>query len=119
VVGLNTDDSVRQRKGPARPINQLDDRAQVLAALSSVDHVVPFHEDTPAELLRLLRPDVFVKGGDYTRDQLPEAAVVESYGGRVQILPFQKECSTTSVIERIRQARPGLSTSALAAMAGG
>jgi D-beta-D-heptose 7-phosphate kinase/D-beta-D-heptose 1-phosphate adenosyltransferase len=75
----------------------------VLAALSGVDLVVPFEEDTPVELVRAVRPDVFVKGGDYTREMLPEARVVEELGGRVELLPYVEERSTTGLIERIRE----------------
>jgi D-beta-D-heptose 7-phosphate kinase/D-beta-D-heptose 1-phosphate adenosyltransferase len=108
VVGVNSDDSIRRLKGPSRPINTLDDRIQVLAALSCIDHLVAFDEDTPCNLVGVVRPDVFVKGGDYTRDRLPEAAVVEAYGGRVQILPYLADRSTTGIIERIQggPARP-------------
>jgi D-beta-D-heptose 7-phosphate kinase/D-beta-D-heptose 1-phosphate adenosyltransferase len=102
VVALNTDAGVRRRKGPERPINPLEDRVQVLAALSSVDHIVAFDDDTPAALLQQVRPDVLVKGGDYTRDRLPEAAVVEALGGQVVILPWVEDRSTSGVIERIR-----------------
>jgi D-beta-D-heptose 7-phosphate kinase/D-beta-D-heptose 1-phosphate adenosyltransferase len=103
VVGVNTDEGVRRLKGPTRPINSLEDRVQVLSALSSVDYLIAFNEDTPVELIRALRPDVFVKGGDYTRETLPEAAVVEAQGGVVQILPYIEDHSTTSMIERIRE----------------
>ncbi len=102
IVGLNSDSSVRKLKGPGRPINSLDDRAQVLEALSCVDHIVSFDSDTPHELIRMIRPDVFVKGGDYTRETLPEAELVEQQGGRVEILPYLAEYSTTGVIEKIR-----------------
>jgi D-beta-D-heptose 7-phosphate kinase/D-beta-D-heptose 1-phosphate adenosyltransferase len=102
IVGLNSDRSVRQLKGPNRPINALEDRAQVLAALSCVDHIVSFDGDTPHDLISMVRPDVFVKGGDYTRDTLPEAGLVEELGGKVVILPYLAEHSTTSVIEKIR-----------------
>jgi D-beta-D-heptose 7-phosphate kinase/D-beta-D-heptose 1-phosphate adenosyltransferase len=102
VVGLNADEGVRRLKGPGRPINSLEDRAQVLAALSCVDHIVPFAEDTPCELIRAIRPHVFVKGGDYTRERLPEAGVVEAVGGRVQLLPYLEERSTSGLIDRIR-----------------
>jgi D-beta-D-heptose 7-phosphate kinase/D-beta-D-heptose 1-phosphate adenosyltransferase len=74
----------------------------VLAALRCVDHLVPFDEDTPHELIRVVRPDVFVKGGDYTRDRLPEASLVEELGGVVRILPLVEDRSTTSLIDRIR-----------------
>jgi D-beta-D-heptose 7-phosphate kinase / D-beta-D-heptose 1-phosphate adenosyltransferase len=104
VVGVNTDESIRRLKGPERPINALDDRMQVLAALSCVDHVVAFDDDTPHRLVKAIRPHVFVKGGDYTRDRLPEAALVEELGGRVEILPLVRERSTTRLISRIRAA---------------
>ena len=102
ILGLNSDLSIRNLKGPDRPINPLDDRAQVLAALSCVDHIVPFDSDTPHELIRVVRPDVFVKGGDYTLETLPEAGLVNELGGRVEILPYLESYSTTSVIEKIR-----------------
>jgi D-beta-D-heptose 7-phosphate kinase/D-beta-D-heptose 1-phosphate adenosyltransferase len=103
IVGLNSDASVRRLKGPGRPINSLEDRAEVLAALSCVDHIVPFAEDTPVELIRMVQPDVFVKGGDYRREMLPEAAVVEDMGGVVRILPYVEDRSTTGMIERVRE----------------
>ena len=104
IVGINSDASIRHLKGPSRPINGLDDRAQVLAALSCVDHIIPFDADTPDALIRVVRPDVFVKGGNYTRATLPEAELVESLGGVVEILPFVADHSTTDLIARIRQA---------------
>jgi D-beta-D-heptose 7-phosphate kinase/D-beta-D-heptose 1-phosphate adenosyltransferase len=102
VVGVNSDEGIRRLKGPTRPVNALDDRIEVLAALSCVDHLIAFDEDTPCDLVRAVRPDVFVKGGDYTRERLPEAAVVEACGGEVRILPFLADRSTTHIIERIR-----------------
>ncbi|HXG39986.1 MAG TPA: D-glycero-beta-D-manno-heptose 1-phosphate adenylyltransferase [Candidatus Limnocylindrales bacterium] len=107
VVGVNSDASVRRLKGPGRPINGLDDRLEVLEALSCVDHVVPFDADTPGELIRIVRPDVFAKGGDYRRETLPEAPLVESLGGSVQILPYLEDRSTSGVIARVRAAEPG------------
>ncbi len=107
IVGVNSDASIRRLKGPTRPINTLEDRVQVLAALNCIDHIVPFEEDTPCGLVWAIRPDVFVKGGDYTRDRLPEAAIVESYGGVVQILPFVQDRSTTGIIERIQTTLAG------------
>jgi D-beta-D-heptose 7-phosphate kinase/D-beta-D-heptose 1-phosphate adenosyltransferase len=104
VVGVNSDDSVRRLKGHERPINCLEDRVQVLAALSSIDCIVPFEEDTPIRLIDDVRPDVFVKGGDYTRDNLVEASVVEEQGGRVAILPYVEDHSTTGIIGRIKEA---------------
>jgi D-beta-D-heptose 7-phosphate kinase/D-beta-D-heptose 1-phosphate adenosyltransferase len=106
IVGVNSDDGVRRLKGPARPVNPLEDRLQVLAALSCVDHLVAFDEDTPTELIRQIRPDVFVKGGDYTRETLPEAPLVEQLGGVVQLLPYLMDRSTSGIIERIQAARP-------------
>jgi D-beta-D-heptose 7-phosphate kinase / D-beta-D-heptose 1-phosphate adenosyltransferase len=103
IVGVNTDDSIRRLKGPTRPINCLDDRLRVLAALSCVDHLVAFAEDTPHQLIRRLRPDIFVKGGDYTRATLPEAGLVEELGGRVEILPMVADRSTTRLIDRITE----------------
>ena len=101
VVGVNSDAGIRRLKGPDRPINTLEDRVEVLAALSCVDHLIPFEDDTPERLIEALRPDIFVKGGDYTRDRLPEAALVERLGGEVRILPFVADRSTTRIIERI------------------
>jgi D-beta-D-heptose 7-phosphate kinase/D-beta-D-heptose 1-phosphate adenosyltransferase len=102
ILGLNSDLSIRNLKGPDRPINSLEDREQVLAALSCVDHIVPFDSDTPHELIRTIHPDIFVKGGDYTRETLPEASLVDELGGRVEILPYLENYSTSSVIEKIR-----------------
>jgi D-beta-D-heptose 7-phosphate kinase/D-beta-D-heptose 1-phosphate adenosyltransferase len=112
IVGVNSDASVSRLKGPQRPINPLEDRLHVLAALSSVDHVVSFDEDTPVELVRVVRPDVFVKGGDYQPDMLPEAPVVEALGGVVRILPYVEDRSTTSIIERARAGEPELGSAA-------
>jgi D-beta-D-heptose 7-phosphate kinase/D-beta-D-heptose 1-phosphate adenosyltransferase len=89
-----------------RPINTQEDRAQVLAALSCVDHIVAFDSNTPHDLIRIVKPDVFAKGGDYTRETLPEAPLVESLGGEVVILPYLEDRSTTSIIERIRTQGP-------------
>lgn len=102
VVGLNSDAGVRRLKGPDRPVSTLEDRARVLSALSCVDRVVAFDEDTPVELVRRLRPDVFVKGGDYTLDMMPEAPIVEELGGEVRILPLVKGRSTTGIVQKIR-----------------
>jgi D-beta-D-heptose 7-phosphate kinase / D-beta-D-heptose 1-phosphate adenosyltransferase len=102
IVGLNDDASVRRLKGSDRPVNPLEDRARVLASLQAVDHVIPFGEDTPERLIALIRPDVFVKGGDYSKDDLPEAPLVESFGGSVRILPFVEGHSTTKIIAQMR-----------------
>lgn len=101
VVGLNADDSVRRLKGPTRPINGWADRAAVLAALRCVDHVVVFSDDTPLSVIAALLPDVLVKGGDYTRDTVVGADVVEAHGGRVALIPLLEGRSTTSIVQRI------------------
>jgi D-beta-D-heptose 7-phosphate kinase/D-beta-D-heptose 1-phosphate adenosyltransferase len=95
VVGLNSDSSVRILKGPHRPLQSEGERAQILAALSCVDYVVIFSEQTPLQLLAVLRPDVHVKGGDYLACDLPETPLVESWGGRVHIAPVALGRSTT------------------------
>lgn len=102
VVGVNTDESVRRYKGPSRPINPLEHRLEVLAGLASVDHVIEFDEDTPVELIKLVQPDLYVKGGDYTEAQLPEASVVRELGGDVQIIPFLTGYSTTAIVNKIK-----------------
>jgi rfaE bifunctional protein nucleotidyltransferase chain/domain len=103
VVALNTDESVRRLdKGHARPVVPQADRAAVLAALESVDVVTLFDEDTPAGLIARLLPDVLVKGGDYSPDQVVGRADVEAAGGRVAIIPFLAGRSTTDLIRRIR-----------------
>ena len=101
IVCLNSDASVRRLKGEDRPLVPEDDRAAVLGALGCVDAVVVFEEDTPAALLERLRPDLFAKGGDYTADELPEAAVVERWGGDVVILPYVAGRSTTGLIGEV------------------
>jgi D-beta-D-heptose 7-phosphate kinase / D-beta-D-heptose 1-phosphate adenosyltransferase len=102
IVAVNTDASVRRLKGPDRPVTTLEDRVAVLAALSCIDHLVPFEDDSPAELLRAIKPDLLVKGGDYRPDSVPEGPLVEALGGRVQILPYLHNHSTTALIQRIR-----------------
>ena len=102
VVGLNSDASVRRLKGEGRPIVSEADRAEVLEALRAVDIVTIFDEPTAEELIRLVRPDVYVKGGDYSLDKLPEAKIVQELGGRVELIPFVEGHSTTNVIERIK-----------------
>lgn len=104
VVALNTDASARRLgKGPQRPLNKLEDRAWMMAALQSVDVVTWFDEDTPLQLIAELRPEILVKGGDYDMSRLPETAVVQAYGGRAQALPFVEGYSTTALVHKIRQ----------------
>lgn len=102
VVGVNTDASVRRLKGSGRPVVEQDDRAYVLAALACVDFVTLFDEDTPAELISSLLPDVLVKGGDYSPEQVVGRDVVESHGGRLVLLPFVTGRSTTAILNRIQ-----------------
>lgn len=102
VIGLNSDASVRRLKGDGRPINTEGDRAEVLDALRAVDAVTIFGEPTAEALIAMVRPDVYVKGGDYTLETLPEAKIVKEYGGRVEFVPLVEGRSTTNVIERIR-----------------
>ncbi|EKE43845.1 hypothetical protein OCGS_2179 [Oceaniovalibus guishaninsula JLT2003] len=106
VVGVNSDASVRRLKGPSRPVNACSARMRMLAALTFVDHVAAFDEDTPEALIRALRPHVFAKGGDYDRAALPEAAAVEELGGEVRLLRYRTGKSTTGIIARIRDAAP-------------
>ncbi len=106
VVAVNSDASVRRLKGPARPITPAGDRAWLLAALACVDAVTIFEEDTPAQLIADLLPDVLVKGGDYRPDQIAGASAVEQAGGRVVILPLVPGRSTTGIVERIARQQP-------------
>jgi rfaE bifunctional protein nucleotidyltransferase chain/domain/rfaE bifunctional protein kinase chain/domain len=102
VVCINSDDSVRRLKGPSRPLVTAPDRARVLEALEFVDAVVVFDEDTPADVLDRLRPDVWAKGGDYAGADLPEAVVLRRWGGQAVVLPYLDGHSTTALVERSR-----------------
>jgi D-beta-D-heptose 7-phosphate kinase/D-beta-D-heptose 1-phosphate adenosyltransferase len=104
IVGVNSDDGVRRLKGMGRPLNPLEDRLELLAGLSCVDHVIAFDEDTPAALIEVVAPEVYAKGGDYTRERLPEAEQVERLGGEVVLLPLVDDRSTTRLIERAQSA---------------
>ncbi|MGE7774887.1 D-glycero-beta-D-manno-heptose 1-phosphate adenylyltransferase [Chitinophaga sp. NPDC101104] len=101
IVGVNSDAGIRRNKGAHRPINALKERIQVLAGLSAITHLISFEEDTPVSLISAIRPDVFVKGGDYAGKELPEASLVKQLGGEVRLLPLVPGRSTTSVIRRI------------------
>jgi rfaE bifunctional protein nucleotidyltransferase chain/domain len=103
IVGLNSDASVQRLKGPTRPINNTDSRAIVISNLAIVDLVVVFEEDTPLELIKTLLPDVLVKGGDYTIDQIVGAKEVIAGGGKVIINPIVEGYSTTGLIEKIKK----------------
>ena len=102
IVGLNTDSSVRLLKGITRPLNTWTDRATVLAALSSVDVVIGFEEETPLELIKRIRPAVITKGGDYALEEMIGKDFVESYGGKVIVLPYDEGYSTTELVKKIR-----------------
>lgn len=102
IIGLNSDISINKLKGPSRPVVPEFDRATVLEALESVDAVVVFDEDTPIRLLREVKPAVYVKGGDYRVEDLPEVEVAAEIGAEVKILPFETGYSTTALIEKIR-----------------
>lgn len=106
IVGVNSDDSVRRLKGANRPIISQDDRALMLAALACVDAVVIFDEDTPVTLIRLLRPDIFVKGSDYAGKPIPERGEVQSYGGKVEFVALKPGWSTTGFLERLHRLSP-------------
>ena len=109
VLGMNTDVSVKILKGPSRPVNDQNARATVMAGLSSIDMVVFFgaekegEDNTPCALIDVLKPDIFMKGGDYTIDQLPEAKIVHSYRGQVEIMPLYEGYSTTNIIEKSKK----------------
>ncbi len=102
VVAVNSDASIRRVKGEGRPINPLERRMAVLAGLEAVDWVVAFDTDTPEPLLEKIRPDVLVKGGDYSEDQVVGAPIVKAYGGEVKVLEFVEDLSTTHLVNRIR-----------------
>lgn len=101
IVALNTDESVRRIKGQLRPVMRLEERLEVLAALESVRFVTWFDEDTPAEIIKLVKPDVLVKGGDWQPESIVGKDFVESYGGRVLSLRFVSGYSTTSILQKI------------------
>ncbi|MEU0088301.1 D-glycero-beta-D-manno-heptose 1-phosphate adenylyltransferase [Streptomyces sp. NPDC006274] len=105
IVCVNSDESITRRKGPGRPLTPLHDRTRVLAGLGSVDAVAVFEEDTPVALLNRLRPDVWVKGGDYAVEELPEADVVRAWGGQAVVLPYLDGRSTTLLARRAAQAQ--------------
>ena len=103
IVLLNSDKSVRSIKGPTRPINSENDRAEILCALSCVDYVVMFDEDSPRNLLDEMKPDVYTKGADYTMETLPEADIMRKNGTRVEFISFVEGKSTTNIINKINK----------------
>lgn len=102
IVGLNSDESVRRLKGPTRPVRSDTDRAYVVAALECVDLVVIFPEDTPLNLVKFLKPDVIVKGGDYSEETIVGSAEVKSWGGKVVVVPLTPGHSTTAIISKLK-----------------
>ena len=103
IVGVNSDRSVRQNKGPGRPITAQAERAEVLAALACVDAVVIFDEETPRSLIMAIEPDVLVKGADWAEDAIVGRDIVEARGGRVVRVPIEPGHSTTKIVDRIRR----------------
>jgi len=101
-IGLNSDTSVKKLKGENRPVNTEQDRAKILAALFFVDFITVFSENTPIELIRQIKPEIHTKGGDYNKEDLPEYSIIREYGGNVEIIPFVKGKSTTSIIQKIQ-----------------
>ena len=101
IVALNTDESVRRVKGPLRPVMKLEERLEVLAALECVRFITWFDEDTPAEIIELVKPNVLVKGGDWQPESIVGKEFVESYGGLVLSLPFVSGYSTSSILQKI------------------
>jgi rfaE bifunctional protein nucleotidyltransferase chain/domain len=107
IVGLNSDASVRRNKGPERPINPEAERAEVLEALDCVDAVSVFDEDTPADIIRRVQPDILVKGADWPADQIVGRDTVEARGGQVVLEPVEQGYSTSGIIERVKSATRG------------
>ncbi|MBX0310239.1 MAG: D-glycero-beta-D-manno-heptose 1-phosphate adenylyltransferase [Sulfurihydrogenibium sp.] len=102
VVGLNSDESVKRLKGPTRPVNPVEQRKKVLQALKPVDLVIVFEEDTPERLIKEIKPDVLVKGGDWKIENIVGADFVMSYGGKVYTIDFVYDTSTTKIIEKVK-----------------
>lgn len=105
IVGLNSDDSVKRLKGPERPVNNQDDRAEVLSSLSFVDYVAIFDEDTPYNLIKAIQPDVLVKGGDYNPDDVVGKDIVEARGGELKLIKFVEGKSTTNIINKMKKGK--------------
>lgn len=103
ILAVNSDASVKRLKGEGRPINPVERRMAVLAGLEAVDWVVSFEDDTPERLLKLIKPDILVKGGDYSRKEVVGWEIVESYGGDIEVLDFLDDCSTTAIVEKIKE----------------
>ena len=103
VLFLNSDKSVRQLKGPERPIVPEEQRAEVVAGLGCIDYVCIFNEMTPSEIIEKVKPDIWVKGADYQGVDIPEKKIIDTYGGIIRYIDFKEGCSSTNIIERIRE----------------
>lgn len=106
IVGINSDISVKKIKGPKRPINNEYSRAFVLSNIKPVDHVIIFKETTPEKIISIIKPNIHVKGGDYNPRNMPETKIVEKYGGKVKILPLNKNYSVSNLITKIIKENP-------------
>lgn len=102
IIGINSDESVKKIKQQNRPINKLLDRMIVLDSIKYVDYVVPFNEETPENLIKIIKPDVLTKGGDWNEKDVVGSNFVKSYGGKTVIIPYIKGKSTTNTIKKIR-----------------
>lgn len=103
IVFLNSDSSVKRLKGEQRPIVPENERAMVIAGLEAVDYVCIFHEQTPCSVIEKIKPDIVIKGGDYSGKIIPEMDVVNTYGGRVEYVSMTQGCSSTNIIEKIKR----------------
>ncbi len=103
IVGVNSDASVQKLKGKNRPLRSVEERTRLLAALEFVNAVVVFEEDTPEKLIKTLKPDILVKGGDYSEEQIVGADFVKSYGGKVEIIPLLEGFSTTEFLKKLKE----------------
>lgn len=106
IVAVNSDDSTRRNKGPKRPINPQRSRAEIIAALESVDYVTIFDELTPKEIIAQVKPHIWVKGGQYKKKEMPETPIVKKYGGQVKILPLEEGFSVSDMVEKIIRESP-------------
>ena len=103
IVAVNSDDSISRQKGEGRPLVSLDHRLTTLAGLTDVDWVVSFDEDTPEDLISLIQPDILVKGGDYSVDQVVGGEIVKAYNGEVRVVSLIEDCSTSALVDKIRK----------------
>ena len=101
IIGLNTDYSIKTLKGNDRPYTNQNDRAEILSTFDCIDYIVMFDENTPMKLIELIKPDVITKGGDYTPETVVGKKYIESYGGKIKIIPLQEGYSTTNLIKKV------------------